>query len=303
MVLWLSPMESVTDLGFRTLCHKQGASLTFTEMLFADSIVRNNQATMDIIDSYDPTVPTGIQLLASKKETLQKTLDILRQGIESNDGKFSNLQCVDLNFGCPSKEVINAGAGPALLKRTAKMKEILSTLKKHSPLRVGIKIRLGLNEVEKRQKVYLRVIEIANDVGLDYVTVHPKVASDSSNAPIDTAALQEIIDHAAVPIIGNGFVVDGKSAKAMLDMGCFAVMIARAAVANPFIFSDINSFLQGEPAKLRSLKDYETAWKEYDLIAKRHGTKLKFYEFHKRMFSLRMKGDMSYHAPSRILEW
>ncbi len=296
-------MESVTDLGFRTLCHREGASLTFTEMIKAEAIVRNNKSTIDLIDTYDPTVPTGLQLLVSKPEVLKKTLAIIEGGIKTNDGKYSNLTCIDLNFGCPSPDIIKAGQGPALLKRTQKMKELLTVLKQYSPLPSGIKIRLGLNNYEKQQKIYLRVIDIANEVGIDYVTVHPKVASDSSMAPIDTHALQEIIDHATIPIVGNGFVTDYKSAKGMLDMGCSAVMIARAACGNPFIFSTIISELGGKPVQKYLATDFESAWKEYEKIATKYGPKTKFFEYNKRIFALRMRGDMAYHAPSRILKW
>lgn len=296
-------MESVSDLGFRTLCHKHGADLTFTEMIHAESIVKENQATLDLIDTYDPKVPTGLQLLVSKKEVLKQALDIIKTKIDSNDNKFSNLHCIDLNFGCPSKEVIRSGAGPALLKRNAKMKEILSTLKTYSPIKAGIKIRLGLNKQEKQEKVYLKIIDIANELGLDYVTVHPKVASDSSIEPIDTLALKEIIARAKIPIIGNGFVTDGKKAKSMLDMGCHAVMIARAAVGNPFIFSNIKSYLENKPEKLYLPEDYEKAWEEYKKISLQYKTKQKFFEYNKRMFELRIKGDMTYHSPSKILNW
>ena len=156
--LWLSPMESVSDFGFRKLCHDHGASLTFIEMLYADAIVRKNKASLELIDSYDPHIPTGIQLLASKPPILKKALESIP--------RFPNLSAVDLNFGCPSLKVIASGNGPALLKRTQRMTELLTLLKKHSPHPCGIKIRLGLNPADKKNKIYLRVIEAANSVGL-----------------------------------------------------------------------------------------------------------------------------------------
>lgn len=303
--LWLSPMESVSDLGFRTLCYHHGASLTFTEMIRASALVQGNEATISLVDSYTPSVKTGIQLLVSKKEILQKALAMIREGMEKKDGRFSNLSVIDLNFGCPSPEIINIGHGPALLKRTAKMKELLTTLRKESSLPCGIKIRLGLNEAEKNHKVYLRVIKIANEVGLDYVTVHAKTAADASTAPIDWKVLQEIIAKARIPIVGNGLVVDGPSAKRMTDLGCSAVMLARATVGNPWIFEDIHTYLrtgkqlQGE----KTAADYKGAWNIYAAIASKHGTKKKFYDYHQRMFKLRMQGDKGYHSPLRILEW
>ena len=287
-------MESVSDFGFRKLCHQHGASLTFIEMLYADSIVRKNKATLDLVDSYDPQISTGVQLLASKPLILKKALESV--------SKFSNLSVVDLNFGCPSSAVIRSGNGPALLKRTQRMTEILTVLKKKSPLPCGIKIRLGLNNTDKSNKVYLRVIEAANTIGLDYLTVHAKTASDSSQAPVDHTALQEIIDHATIPIVGNGFVVDGPSAKKLLRMGCSAVMIARAAVGHPWIFEEISQYLDsGALPRKKTVKDYENAWNSYAALAKEYGTKKKFYDYHQKTFQLRMKGDLGYHAPSRIL--
>ena len=303
--LWLSPMESVSDLGFRTLCQQHGASLTFTEMIPAAALVQKNKASFSLVDTYDPSVKTGIQLLVSKPEILRKALKIICEGIETGDGRFSNLCVIDLNFGCPSPDIINSGNGPAMLKRTAKMKKLLSLLKSESPLPCGIKIRLGLNEREKQQKIYLRVIEIANEVGLDYVTVHAKTAADASTAPIDWNALQEIITIAKIPIIGNGFVTDGPSAKRMLDLGCSAVMIARAAVGHPWIFEEIDSYLKTgkKPSSEKTFSDYETAWNQYKAIAEKHGTKQKFYTYHHRIFEQRMQGEKRYHSPSRILSW
>src|SRR3989344_6053629 len=295
--LWLSPMESVSDFGFRKLCYQHGASLTFIEMLHAEAIVRKNKATLDLVDSYDPSVPTGIQFLASKPAILRKALESVNK-----DQRFSNLSVIDLNFGCPSPTVIRSGKGPALLKRTPRLTELLTLFKKQSPLPCGIKIRLGLNNAEKLNKVYLHVLEAANSVGLDYLTVHPKTASDSSQAPVDHAALQEIIDHATIPIVGNGFVVDGPSAKKLLTMGCSAVMIARAAVGHPWIFEEIAQYLDtGALPRKKTAKDYEQAWNSYAALAQSHGTKKKYYDYHQETFQLRMKGDLRYHAPARIL--
>ena len=129
-------------------------------MIPALALVLNNKASLSLIDPYDPSIKTGLQLLVSKPEILRKALKIIREGIETKDKRFSNLGVIDLNFGCPSPDIINSGNGPAMLKRTAKMKELLTILKTESPLPCGIKIRLGLNDKEKQQKIYLRVIEI-----------------------------------------------------------------------------------------------------------------------------------------------
>ena len=297
--LWLSPMEGVSDLGFRKLCHKHGADLTFTPMIRADALVRNNKATLDLIDTHLASVPTGIQLLVSKPQVLKKALEIITKKREENDPIYLNIKCIDLNFGCPSKEIVTRGMGPALLKRTNRMKELLSTLKEFSPVPCGIKIRIGLNKREKNNKIYLNVLKIANEQKLDWITVHPIRVDQTSQDPIDLDALKEIIQNATIPVVGNGFVTTGEKAKYMLDMGCSAVMIARGAIGNPWIFTEIKHFLE-TGKELDMEKDFEKALGDYFEIAKKYRTKDKVFNFHKKTFLLRQKGDMAYHSPSRI---
>lgn len=300
--LWLSPMESVSDLGFRTLCYRHGAQMTFTEMIRASSLIQENKATLDLVDSFDPKIPTGIQLFVTKTDVLKKALAMIRERRERKDGCFSNLSLIDLNFGCPSPDIIRIGGGPALLKRTAKMKELLTILRRESPLPCGIKIRLGMNQREKEQKVYMRILQIANEVGLDYMIVHAKTAADGSQAPIDIHALREMVKASKIPIIGNGFVIDGQSAKKMFDVGCSGVMIARAAIGDPWVFERIQGYMEDKTEKaMPSQEDYEQAKKEYLSLATQ--AKQKFVQYHTNVFDLRIKGDVRYHAPSRIQRW
>jgi tRNA-dihydrouridine synthase B len=300
--LWLSPMEGVSDLGFRSICAKRGADLTFTEMIRADALVRNNKATLELIDTHDRNIPTGIQLIASKPKILQQALEIITKKIQDKSTPFLNLSCIDLNFGCPSLDIISKGGGPALMKREQRMKDLLHTLKKYSPLPCGIKIRLGLGNADKKNKVYLRCVKIANEIGLDWIIVHPKTASERSLDPIDIYALKEIIAESKIPIIGNGFVMDGKSAKTLLDLGCSGVMIARGAIINPWIFEEIRSFLNtGKTVKIE--KDYNALLSEYEAIVHKYGTKDKFLEYHHAQFKAHIAGNFKYHSPRRIKKW
>jgi len=280
--VWLSPMEGVSDLGFRKLCAQEGADMTFTEMIRADSIVRGNKATLSLIDTH-MKFAQGVQLLVSKPA-------ILRKALEKID--FTNIKAVDLNFGCPSPDVVSKGGGPALLKRVSRMKNLLMVLKKHSPVPCGIKIRLGLNAREKKNKVYLKVVELANEAELDWIIVHSKTADQSSRDPIDLQALKEIIHASKIPVIGNGFVTDRESAEKMFDLGCKGVMVARAAIGNPWVFKEIKGY--------SAEKNYKRAFEDYKKIATKYGTKQKYFNYHKKIFELRAKGDMGYHAPGRI---
>lgn len=291
-------MEGVSDLGFRSVCVKRGADLTFTEMIRAEAILRNNKATTDLIDCYLEDVPTGLQLLVSKPDVLKQTLELITKKREEGELRYQNIRCIDLNFGCPSQDVISKGSGPALLKRRARMRELLTVLKQYSPVPCGIKIRLGLNAMEKKNKLYLGIIELVNELRLDWVTVHPKTADQDSMSPIDFQALKEIISIAKIPIIGNGFITDGPSAKKMFDLGCSGVMIARQAVINPWVFEEIRQYLKTGNTPLIK-KDHLAALQEYEMIAEKYGTKEKYRQYHQKTFQDHSKGKLGYHSPTK----
>lgn len=179
----LSPLESVSDVGFRRICYEQGSCFTWTEMVRAQSIIRNNSSTLDLMDTFDSDTPTGIQLLAKSADELTRALRHIELLASTTRPQYKNIQAVDLNFGCPSPAVISEGAGPALLKRKAKLQQIFTALadwKKNNSLgnvgAVGVKIRLGLNVLEQNSKIYMNVIESANLSGLDYMVVHARHA-------------------------------------------------------------------------------------------------------------------------------
>ena len=179
----LSPLESVSDVGFRKICFDCGSSFTWTEMVRAQSIIRNNASALDLIDTFDSATPTGIQLLAKSPDELTRALEHIELLSTTTRPHYKNIRAVDLNFGCPSPDVISEGAGPALLKRKKKLSQIfqaLSDWKKNNSLgnvgAVGIKIRLGLNLSEQTSRVYMNVVEAANLSGLDYIIVHARHA-------------------------------------------------------------------------------------------------------------------------------
>ncbi len=244
-------MEAVSDAGFRALCHAQGASLTWTEMVRASAVARNNASTLDMIDTHDGATPTGVQLLAKSRDELCGALDRLETLAVTSRPHYRNIIAVDINLGCPSPDVIRNGSGPALLKRRARLQELFATLvefKRDTGLdvqAVGVKIRLGLNKLEAEARVYLPLIDAAASAGIDYVTVHARHAGQRSRDPPSWQAIAEA--KAAAPpglaIIGNGNVFSAADAAAMRSQtGCDGVMLARAAIRNPWVFRD---FVQG----------------------------------------------------------
>jgi len=289
----LAPMEEVSDVGFRRLCYQNGAGITWTEMIRASGIVRKNKATLDLIDTHDPDTLTGIQLFAVNERELAVALYNLEKFAVTTHPHFMNIRAIDLNFGCPSPDIIRIGAGPALIKRVNKMNAMFDKLahwRKTTTLpieAIGAKIRLGLNQQEQDYKVYLRLVEPACR-HLDYLVVHARHAKQKSSDPPSWNAIKEIKEVAmqqsrVIPIIGNGNVFGAMDAQRMFEQtACDGVMIARAAIENPWVFRE----LTGRGSAAQTLDEINSAEKEYLDYATRFSVKQKYVEFHKQNFEL-----------------
>lgn len=283
----LAPLESVSDAAFRALCAAQGAGLTFTEMIRARGVVRGNRSTLELIDSHDPTVPTGLQLLVTSAEELTAALRALEALAFGTHPHFRNLQVVDLNFGCPSPDVIRMGAGPALLKRRSKLRAIFEALRAFKdttrlPIKaVGAKIRLGLHAVEQQQKVYLPIVELAND-SLDYLTVHARHARQGSSDLPTWSAIAEVKAKARVKVIGNGSLFGRADVEALYaQSGCDGFLIARGAIQSPWVFRG----LTGRGAPLPTAAELALAQETYRARAIALGSKEKFLAWHAEGFA------------------
>ena len=305
----LSPLESVSDVGFRSLCGELGAGITWTEMIRAQALAKGNRSAMDLIDTFDDSsvYPTGIQLLAKSPSDLQFALQQLERC--ASDGTrpyYRNAVAIDLNFGCPSPSILREGAGPALLKRRKRLAELLTILvdwKNSTSLpigAVGCKIRLGLNQSEVNNKLYLIVADLAVESGLDYLTIHARHAAQRSSVPSNWNAIAEVkerVKNKTISIIGNGDVYTVDDAMKMLTTtGCDGVMIARGAINNPWVFRDLlgHSLFNGSSSAVESgttcdisrpsREEIERAESFYFECVRRRDTKPKYPEFHKVNF-------------------
>lgn len=282
----LSPLEGVSDLGFRRLCHGQGASFTWTEMVRAQGIAKNNAATFALIDTFDASVPTGLQLMTKSGKELAEALSRIESLANSNEQMkhWQNITAIDLNFGCPSRDIVNIGAGPALLKRKNKLLEIFTVLRQWKDSTsmkniqaVGCKIRLGLNPYEVNNKVYMSVAELANQAQLDYLTVHARHGMQKSSEPATWDKIQEIKSIAQMPVIANGDIWSRSDmGKVMASTGCDGVMVARTAIRNPWIFRELSDdALSSAP----SVEEVEQAIVEYTKLSSAFGSKEKYKTF------------------------
>lgn len=295
----LAPLESVSDCAFRRLCTSLGASLTFTEMIRAQALARKNASTLDLIDTFEPA---GIQLLATSPAELTDALGVLEEEAKGARPHFANICAVDLNFGCPSPEVIRRGAGPAMLKRRKRLGELFAALRQFQrttklPVKaVGAKIRLGLNAVERREKPYLTVAELASE-HLDWLTVHARHARQHSDERADWTAIAEVKQVATVPVIGNGDVLSATDAERLFEStGCDGALIARGAIRSPWIFRGLEGLGASEPNEA----ELALAEREYFERAKQWKTKPKFLEWHTEGFR-RMRERLAGRAVSDSL--
>ena len=247
MEYMLAAMEKVTSSSFRTICHKYGADLTFTEQIRFETLVKKTQSALDRIKIPDNT-PTMIQIMGKDEEKLELFLKEF-----SPEGGFRGF---NINLGCPSQSYVRQGIGSAMIKRPTKVKRIVELIKKYN-YNVNIKLRLGVNLEEKREKVYLRLIDT---VDADFFIVHARHRSEDYDKRADWSVFPECVATGKA-IIANGDIKSKPDVKKMKEYGCVGVMIGRAAMKDPLIFAKL---------KNQKLPSLETVRDEYIELSKRH---------------------------------
>ena len=246
----LAPLEGYSDGVFRTVCFSHGADLTFTEMAHVGSFLRNNKPALAKITVNDST-PVQIQLLTGREDQLESFIGGFKP--------FPGFMGFNLNLSCPSRDVIQQGKGAAMVKRAAKTQRLVSLIQRHG-YPASVKLRLGTNEFEKTNKVYLNSV---GGVEADFFIVHAKTAAQESGEFEDYSVFPECVEAAGGrPVIANGGVDSAEKVRVLRGMGVGGVMIGRAAMSNPAIFDALKNEL-GFNEPRRTVPDIDELKREY----------------------------------------
>ena len=231
--LILAPMAGVTDLPFRLLCSEQGAGLAGMEMVSAKAVWYGNKNTENLLEIHPEEGPVSLQLFGSDPKIVSE----MAKRIEERP-----FAILDINMGCPVPKVVNNGEGSALMRNPKLAGEIIATTAKAIEKPVTVKIRKGFDEAHINA---VEMAKIAEEAGAAAIAVHGRTREQYYSGEADWEIIAKVKEAVSIPVIGNGDVTDGESARRLLqETGCDGVMIGRAARGNPWLFRQIAAWLE-----------------------------------------------------------
>lgn len=233
--LLLAPMEDVSDPPFRKVCKLNGVDLMYTEFISSEGLIRDAAKSLQKLDIFEEERPIGIQIFGSDIEHMREAARI---------ATAVNPDLIDINYGCPVKNVACRGAGAALLQDIDKMVEMTKAVVDSTHLPVTVKTRLGWDEQTKNIE---QVAERLQDIGIKALSIHGRTRKQMYKGEADWTLIGKVKNNPRIyiPIFGNGDVDSPQKARHLLnDYGVDGLMIGRASIGYPWIFREIKHFLQ-----------------------------------------------------------
>lgn len=235
----LAPLAGITDLPLRLMAKEAGCGLVYSEMVSAYGLHYGSAKTRALMKTTPAEAPLAIQIFGSDPEIMARAAAMAVE---------AGAAIIDINFGCAVKKILKSGSGAALMKDPERARKILTAVRKAIPVPLTIKIRSGWDPSGSDAEIIAR---LAQDCGVDALAVHPRTARQGFGGRADWKIIARLKKMLQIPVIGNGDIGSAEDALEMFrTTGCDAVMVGRAAIGNPFIFSQILAALEGRPLPL-----------------------------------------------------
>lgn len=275
----LAPMAGVSDPAFRQLCCEHGASLAFTEMVSAKGLSYANERTAKLVDLYDGEGLVGVQIFGHEPATMAEQA----KWIEHELGE--HLAVIDINMGCPVRKIAGKGDGAALIKDPVLAGHIVEAVARAVNVPVTLKTRRGFYDGEETCTDFAL---LAQESGAAGIAIHGRYATQMYSGVADWDCIARAKQAVSIPVIGNGDVFSAQGAQALFQhTNCDALLVARGAQGNPWLFEQIHAYLQTGlvPALPSAQERIETA--------RRHARLL--YAFHPKSV-VRMRKHASWYV-------
>lgn len=235
----LAPMAGVSDRTYRELCVRFGAAYCVSEMVSSKALSFNSKKSEELMEISDLERPCGIQIFGDDPKCMA---DAAKHALENKP------DIIDINMGCPAPKISSNGSGSALMKNPWLCGEIVKAVTAVTDIPVTVKIRKGWDDDSVNA---VEVAKICESAGAAAITVHGRTRQQYYKPPVDYDIIRAVRESVSVPVIANGDIDSAERAKEVMDItGCDLVMIGRATLGNPWIFSQINAYLENPNVKI-----------------------------------------------------
>lgn len=237
----LAPMAGVSDRAYRELCVRFGAAYCVSEMVSSKALSFNSKKSEELMEISDLERPCGIQIFGDDPKCMA---DAAKHALENKP------DIIDINMGCPAPKISSNGSGSALMKNPRLCGEIVKAVTAVADIPVTVKIRKGWDDDSVNA---VEVAKICESAGAAAITVHGRTRQQYYKPPVDYDIIKVVRESVSVPVIANGDIDSAERAKEVMDItGCDLVMIGRATLGNPWIFSQINAYLENPNVKIHT---------------------------------------------------